>query len=68
MSDDMTTCPECGALMKPSTDKLSYPAGGTHVYVEGIEHLRCTECLEVLLTIDQAKELREKAIAASNRE
>jgi len=58
-SDD--SCPECGSPIRARRTVLKYPVNGEEIAVDRCEHLRCTECGEVVLRLDQARYLREQA-------
>jgi putative zinc finger/helix-turn-helix YgiT family protein len=59
LADD--SCPECGKPTRARRAMLKYPVNGEEVTVEHSEHSRCTECGEVVLRLDQARTLRERA-------
>lgn len=55
------SCPECGNPMRARRAILKYPVNGEEIAVEQSEHSKCTECGEVVLRLDQARALRERA-------
>ncbi len=61
LADD--ACPICGTMMRARRAKLSLPVNGEEVVVLQAQHLRCPECLEIVLRFDEARQLRERALA-----
>lgn len=59
-ADDM--CPNCGAMMVPSTAELPTLVNGEAVRIAGIEHLRCPTCNEVMLRYEQARNLQQRGV------
>ena len=57
-------CPECGATMLERRGLLRLPVNGEDVAAPRVRHLRCPRCHEVVLRMDQARELRERAFEA----
>jgi putative zinc finger/helix-turn-helix YgiT family protein len=55
-------CPHCGSEMKETTGKLSFPINGEEIAVSDSPHLRCRKCDEVVLRLDEARRLRERAL------
>lgn len=55
-------CPQCGSEMRDSTAQLTFPVNGEEVHVLGAPHLRCKKCDEIVLRLDEARLLREKAL------
>ena len=56
-------CPSCGVLMAEAVGTLVFPVAGQEIQVPDIPHLKCPACGEVLLSLDSAKLLRERARA-----
>ena len=56
-------CPSCGSMMRERTGVLRLPVNGEDVAVPDAGHLRCPRCREVVLRFDEARRLRERAIA-----
>ncbi len=54
-------CPACGRIMDEVRGVLNYPVNGEDVEVPDAAHLRCPDCAEVVLRLDQARRLREGA-------
>jgi putative zinc finger/helix-turn-helix YgiT family protein len=61
LADD--ACPSCGMLMTEARDRLTYPVNGEDIKVAA-SHLRCANCHEVVLRLEDARRLRADAIAA----
>lgn len=55
------SCPDCGKPMRPRRTTLKYPVNGEEIAVDQSEHSRCAECGEIVLRMDQARLLRERA-------
>ena len=55
-------CPECGAAMREKRGKLKLPVNGEEITVPGATHLGCPKCREVVLRIDDARRLRQRAL------
>ena len=55
-------CPSCGNAMKEKVKSLIYPVNGEDIHVPSMPHLACPKCKEIILRLDEAKNLREKAI------
>jgi putative zinc finger/helix-turn-helix YgiT family protein len=60
LADD--ACPRCGFEMKEVRGKLSFPVNGEEIEVLESPHLRCNKCDEVILRLDESKQLRERAL------
>jgi putative zinc finger/helix-turn-helix YgiT family protein len=58
------TCPSCGTAMVEKRATLRLPINGEEVSVASALHLSCIKCGEVVLRFQDAKRLREDAIAA----
>jgi putative zinc finger/helix-turn-helix YgiT family protein len=56
-------CPSCGMMMVETKATLKLPVNGEDVSVPGSAHLKCPKCGEVVLRRDQARCLRERALA-----
>jgi putative zinc finger/helix-turn-helix YgiT family protein len=56
-------CPVCGTLMRERRGKLSFPVNGDKVAVPDARHLRCPKDGEIVLRLDDARYLRERAQA-----
>lgn len=54
-------CPNCGSKMKKTSNKISFPVNGEEVAVTGSPHLLCPKCKEIVLGLNDSKELRERA-------
>ena len=59
-SDD--ACPNCGSTMRERSAALRLPVNGEEIAVPSAAHLRCPKCHEVVLRMDQARKLRERAL------
>jgi len=57
-------CPNCGSTMRERSATLRLPVNGEEIAVPASAHLRCPKCHEVVLRMDQARKLRERALAA----
>ena len=55
-------CPACGAAMKERKGTLRLPVNGEQISVPGVTHLRCSRCGEVVLRMDEARTLRQRAL------
>ena len=55
------SCPSCGTLMKPNSGSIGFPVNGEETSVPDSPHLRCPKCKEVVLRLDEARKLRERA-------
>ena len=56
------SCPLCGTLMKNTRGSLKFPVNGVEISVSESPHLRCSKCKEVILRLDEARKLRERAV------
>jgi len=56
-------CPACGSPMRERRGKLKLPVNGEDVAVPDAPHLECPKCHEVVLRLDEARKLREQALA-----
>jgi putative zinc finger/helix-turn-helix YgiT family protein len=56
-------CPACGTTMRERKGKLTFPVNGEKVPVHAAAHLRCPNCGEVVLRLDDVRHLRESALA-----
>lgn len=56
-------CPTCGTPMRPRHGTLGFPVNGEEIAVPDAPHLRCPKCREVVLRLDHARSLRERALA-----
>lgn len=56
-------CPACGTTMREATGTLKLPVNGEEVAVPEAAHLECPACGEVVLRRDEARALREAALA-----
>jgi HTH-type transcriptional regulator/antitoxin MqsA len=54
-------CPVCGKRMRESQSRLRFPVNGEAVAVPKASHLRCAGCGEIVLRLDEARQLREAA-------
>lgn len=57
------SCPSCGGPMKITTGPLKFPVNGEEIRVPDSSHLYCRKCKEIVLRLDEARKLREKANA-----
>lgn len=57
-------CPTCGSTMRERSATLRLPVNGEEIAVPDAAHLRCPKCHEVVLRMDQARKLRERALHA----
>jgi putative zinc finger/helix-turn-helix YgiT family protein len=55
-------CPNCGTVMRERKSILRLPINGEEIGIPGAPHLRCPKCHEVVLRMDQARHLRERAL------
>jgi len=56
-------CPTCGTMMFEARASMPLPINGEEVSVPGVEHLECPKCGEVVLRREQARSLRQAALA-----
>jgi putative zinc finger/helix-turn-helix YgiT family protein len=56
-------CPACETTMKERKARLTFPVNGEKVPVPAAAHLRCPNCGEVVLRLDDMRHLRESALA-----
>jgi putative zinc finger/helix-turn-helix YgiT family protein len=49
--------------MRERRARLTYPINGEDIAVAGAAHLSCPKCGEVVLRLDEARHLRESALA-----
>ena len=56
-------CPVCGTIMQERRARLDYPVNGEKVVVPDMLHLRCSNDGEIVLRLDDARHLRERALA-----
>jgi putative zinc finger/helix-turn-helix YgiT family protein len=56
-------CIRCGTIMVERRARLSIPINGEKVMVPSSPHLACPKCGEVVLRLEEAKRLRDDAIA-----
>jgi putative zinc finger/helix-turn-helix YgiT family protein len=56
-------CPECGTPMREKEANLRFPVNGEEIAVPGSPHLSCPGCREVVLRFDDARKLRQRALA-----
>ncbi len=59
LADD--ACPACGTLMRERRTRLTFRVNGEDVVVPRANHLRCARCGEVVLRLDEARQLRKSA-------
>ncbi len=57
-------CPSCGTTMRERRGRLTFPVNGDDIAITNAPHLSCPKCREVVLQVDQARQLRERAIEA----
>ncbi|MCU0694723.1 MAG: hypothetical protein MUF54_25375, partial [Polyangiaceae bacterium] len=50
-------CPSCGTAMKEARGRLAHPVNGEDMKVAA-SHLRCSNCGEVVLRLEDARRLR----------
>lgn len=60
-------CPKCAKTMRERKGRLRLPVNGEEVSVPGTLHLRCPECHEIVLRMDHARQLRERALEIYRR-
>src|SRR5436309_13986689 len=60
-------CPACGTAMAERRARLTLPVNGEEIAVPSAPHLRCPKCREVVLRYEDARRLREDAIAIYRR-
>jgi putative zinc finger/helix-turn-helix YgiT family protein len=56
-------CPSCGTTMVEKRGTLRLPVNGEEISVPSTLHLSCPKCGEIILRFQDAKRLREDAIA-----
>jgi putative zinc finger/helix-turn-helix YgiT family protein len=56
-------CPLCGTRMRERKARLVFPVNGEKVAVSDALHLRCPKDGEIVLRLDDARHLRERASA-----
>lgn len=49
-------------MMREKRGKLRFPVNGEDIAVPGALHLACPKCREVVLRLDDARKLRERAL------
>ena len=55
-------CPECGSPMSEKKGRLKLPVNGEEIAVAGSPHMSCPKCHEVVLRLDDARKLRQRAL------
>ncbi|MBI2519581.1 MAG: type II toxin-antitoxin system MqsA family antitoxin [Bdellovibrio sp.] len=55
-------CPSCGLEMTETKGRLSFPVNGEEITVPNSSHLQCRKCDEVVLRLDESRNLRERAL------
>jgi len=55
-------CPACGITMREKRGNLTLPVNGEEVTVTDVAHLRCPKCGEVVLTLAQSRQFRQRAL------
>lgn len=55
-------CPKCGTTMRERRATLRLPVNGEEIAVPDSSHLRCPGCGEIVLRMDEARKLRERAL------
>ena len=56
-------CPVCGTRMRERRARLVFPVNGEKIAVPDALHLRCPADGEIVLRFDDARHLRERALA-----
>jgi len=56
-------CPKCGTMMREQKNKLPFDVNGEEIVVPNTSHLACHKCGEIVLRLDEARYLRETALA-----
>jgi len=56
-------CPACATMMVERRGKLRLPVNGEEIRVPSAVHLRCPKCGEIVLRFQDARRLREDAVA-----
>lgn len=64
---DDDDCPRCGTGMRERTAALKLPVNGERITVPNVSHLRCPRCLEIVLRLDEARDLRRRALESYRR-
>lgn len=54
-------CPSCGTMMRETKGSLKLPVNSEEISVPESGHLKCPKCKEVVLRLDEARKLRERA-------
>ena len=55
------SCPSCGTSMREAEASLKFLVNGEEISVPESSHLRCPKCKEIVLRLDEARKLRERA-------
>ena len=55
-------CPACGTTMRERKGRLKLAVNGEEITVPDATHLRCSRCREVVLRVDDARRLRQRAL------
>ncbi|OGK80636.1 MAG: hypothetical protein A2X52_05875 [Candidatus Rokubacteria bacterium GWC2_70_16] len=55
-------CPVCGTAMRERKGRLKLAVNGEEITVPDATHLRCSRCREVVLRVDDARRLRQRAL------
>jgi putative zinc finger/helix-turn-helix YgiT family protein len=55
-------CPACGIALREKRGTLTLPVNGEEIAVPDVPHLRCPKCGEVVLTLGQGKQFRQRAL------
>ena len=55
-------CPSCGLNMVETVGVLTFPVNGEDVLVKNSPHLFCRSCKEVMLRLDESRQLRKTAL------
>lgn len=60
-------CPRCGTMMREARRRLTLPVNGEEIAVPSSSHLKCPNCGEIVLRLQDAKRFHEDAIEIYRR-
>lgn len=55
-------CPACGTMLRERLGTLTLPVNGEEIAVPEVPHFCCSKCGEVVLTMAQGRQFRQRAL------